>query len=261
MKKLRISPSRLKIFLECQWKYYCRYILKLEDPGNDKARLGTIIHTVYECITNQKRLYRKKYVLFSMATKSLHPVVLRFFNKLFKKAELKINPKIDLKELGEKLLLNGLLFGFDIQQKILDTEYEFEVDLGDNVSTYGFIDKIQENDSETIEIVDYKSGVPYSWEDCNTDFQVYIYLHALREKYPNYKNYLFTFQFLKNHKSITVPKSKVEIDNFIKYVKSQAGKMLEINAKNSKPNRSFRCAWCSYRLPRDNYAGCPAHYK
>lgn len=256
MDKLRISASRLKVFLKCRWQYYVKYKLKLPDPGNDKSVLGTIIHLIYQCITDPTKKNRSQYVDHAIASGGLHPVIEKLYKKLYSKHAF----AKDLYDTGVKLLLNGLIYGFEPNAKVLETEYNFEFDIGEGISTYGFIDKIQELDADTLEVRDYKSGAPVKPEDLVDDVQAIIYLHAVMQKYPKYKFYLFTFHFLKNKKCVTVTKSIEEIETFIEFLRTQAPLMRAVTKDNANCTRGFWCNFCYAKGPNKemNYDGCPA---
>lgn len=94
--------------------------------------------------------------------------------------------------------------------KILGVEAEFDIDLGQNdihgtpMHVLGFMDFIHEYDSETLEMIDYKAGShTQTYDEVYNDIQARIYSLALRQKYPQYQNYMLTFDYLRE-KPVTV---------------------------------------------------------
>lgn len=50
-----ISPSAFNTAKDCQMKYFISYLLRLREPSNVKAEIGTIIHAVYEICALHKK--------------------------------------------------------------------------------------------------------------------------------------------------------------------------------------------------------------
>lgn len=255
-----VSPSRLKTFLDCQWAYVGKYIFLLPDAPGPKTRLGSAIHELFETLSEpSKQVKRLRYVHFSHNKIGLEPAILRFLKKLYKRWDI---PE-ELRTLGEKLVYDAFTKGYDATSKVLAVEKRFEIKVSNNIYIKGFIDKVVEVDKDTIELIDYKSGVPFNAEKCDAEFQPFFYKIAAKVLYPQYKTHLFSFHFLKNRKTITVDKTELELKGFLKFIISQGIAMLNISEKNAKPTRSFKCmVMCNARVPNPekNYMGCPAFY-
>lgn len=91
-------------------------------------------------------------------------------------------------------------------RKILGIEKAFSVDtgqvddIGQKIIFNGFMDLVTEIDKETIEIIDYKFGswVP-SFEEFNEDIQVKLYSLAARKTFPEYKEIIITFDYIRKN--------------------------------------------------------------
>jgi len=260
MKTINVSPSRLNTFQKCRWMYYCKYILKLPDEGGDKTRLGSVIHEIFELISRpSKQEQRKKYILHSIETKKLYPSLHRLFQKILNRFKIPVG---ELRELGEQLLINAFCSGYDIKSKVLDVEKDFHIQVSENVYIKGFIDKILELDDNTLELIDYKSGAPFNDEKCNSEFQPFFYKLAAQKLFPKYKNFLFSFHFLKNKKIITVSKDNEELARFLNFIIAQGILMLNFDLKDANCNTGWHCKWCKFKEPNPelNYTGCPAYF-
>lgn len=270
MEHISISASRLSTWLSCRWQYYCKYHLKLPDVSYPKTLLGSCIHEVLELIScPSKQGKRRLYISHSLNTKVLHPVIIKLFYKLFKRFKIPEtigagDKELNLKELGLKLLVDAFCRGYDIDLKVLDVEKKFDIQVSENVSIKGFIDKVCELSEDTLELVDYKSGVPYSVDKCETEeFQPFLYKIAVKTLYPKYKHSLFNFHFLKNKKTVSVLKTDEELDEFLKFAITQGILMLKLTEKDATTTKSFKCGtMCSFKEPNKalGYMGCPAYY-
>lgn len=260
MEPIYVSPSRLRVFRDCPWSYYCKYVLKLPDEGGHKTHLGSLIHEIFENLsTPSKSDRRKKYVLYSIKGGTIHNVILRFYAKMLKKYKI----PDDLHDLGRKLILDAFRTGFDIKNKIIGVEKEFSIRVADDVFIKGFIDLVVELSTDTIELTDYKSGVPYNEEKCQDEYQPFFYKIAAKILYPGYKNYLFNFHFLKNRKTITVDKTEQELSDFLKEIIVEGRKMLQISKENAITKRTWKCKnMCAFKHPNKemNYMGCREFY-
>ena len=94
-------------------------------------------------------------------------------------------------------------------------EYPFNIEIkkdwaktpdGKHLRIKGTIDLITKIDSNTLEIVDWKTGQRYDWgkgkikeyEDLMKDEQLMLYYYAARQSFPEYDNILFTIFFLRD---------------------------------------------------------------
>ncbi len=260
-KIINVSPSRLKTWETCKRQYFYKYKSKLPDPSKPKTRVGSMIHEILECVSTPAKFERRKaYILYAIETRTNHPVILRSLKKLCKKFEI---PEGDLVEYAHKLMLDTFTKGYDIHCPVVAVEQEFHIKVSDKVYLKGFIDKIVEIDEETLETVDYKSGVPFNEEKCQTEFQPYFYKIAAQKLFPKYKNHIFSFHFLKNKKIITVVKTQDELDRFLKYIISQGILMLTITEETAIVTKSWSCQhMCAFKDPKPElgHMGCPAFY-
>jgi RecB family exonuclease len=182
----------------------------------------------------------------------LHPRLKAFYDRLYEKEKF----EKPLYEDGLKMLENAFLYGFDLVP-ILAVETKFNVEIGDNIILNGIMDKLQNPTPDTLEVVDYKSGVPFSPLEAEKDLQSYMYLMAVRRLIKGYERFIFTFHFLKNRKCYTVAKSPEKLAKFENFIKAQARAMRNICLSTAKPTRSFKCRWCAYATPAGQFTGCP----
>jgi len=263
-KPQKVSNSRLTTWLACKEQYAAKYLHdpRLPETVHKKTTLGSVIHSILECLMDTSSVVeREVYAKYSIENGTLHPTMARLYRMLIRKYG--ISGDEDIRELGETLLLKTFCHGFCEHKKIIDIERGFEIPVSPNVSITGFIDRVQEIDENTIELEDYKSGRPYSPNDCESSTQPFFYLIAAKTLYPKHKNVIFTFHFLSNKKSYTIsPKTQQELKNFKGFIVSQGMAMKVFDASMKKPTRSWICKFCSFKSPQldYNYSGCSAFY-
>lgn len=261
-----VSPSKLKLWSNCKWAYYARYKLKLPDAGNEKTHLGSIIHSVFEVLSDPKkpleiREKRKKLVLNSVKARSISPSLVRFYVKLCRKYKL----TDDLVTLGKELMLDAFLMGYDVNYPTVAVEDYFEIKLTENVGIRGYIDRIIDlgpKFPDSCEAKDYKSGQPFPVEKCKDEYQPYFYAIAIKSKYK-YKNVLFSFHFLKNHKTVHVDIDDAYLEEFKNNVIIKQGEaMSKITKETATCNKTWLCNYCKFKEPNKdlNYSGCPLYY-
>lgn len=129
-------------------------------------------------------------------------------------------------------------------RKIIGAEVQFDTELG-GVRVRGVIDLVAEDDSETIEIIDYKTGRSMSYRKAFDDPQVRIYAAVARLLWPQYKFVMVTLHYLKKY-PVTVPLSVEDDELTIRSLQRAQNQILE----NKEPARimptryGFPCDWC-----------------
>ena len=140
--KLELSYSQIKVFVECQYKYYLDYVLNI-DPKDENINLvlGNLFHKMLE--------NKQKYATFDENYDANYQ---NYINKLSE---------------TEKIFLKRMIEEFRYSYQYIEShdnnvkngreknEYEVSIPLG-NTLIKGKIDKIMESDSQYLSIIDYK---------------------------------------------------------------------------------------------------------
>ena len=136
------------------------------------------------------------------------------------------------------------------EKKILGVEYKFDMELG-GVPVRGVMDLVLEDDEDTLEICDYKSGRAMSYNKASIDPQVRIYGAVARILFPQYKYILVTLHYLKT-RPVTVPLSEEDDELTIKSLQKNYREIVE----NKTPRRvkNWLCNYCV------GYATCGTIY-
>lgn len=208
----KLSSSLVSSYTFCNFQYFLRYVLELESTGSGKAAtIGTIVHKALEWAA---RLKKKNKInidplwLFDRAwNENPHPD-LRKFTSRGESADYK-RCKASFFKVVEDEFYNPY------KLKVIDAEKWFEIPFPGpewevkkdgkigQLMVRGYIDLVHELDKDTLEIVDYKTGLRTSPFDKTTmDFygltkklQAKIYFMASKILYPEYKNTIATFYF------------------------------------------------------------------
>jgi hypothetical protein len=148
----------------------------------------------------------------------------------------------------------------DPEGKSVGCEYFFKINIPKtDVPILGYMDLVIERDSETIEVIDYKSGTwTQDYDECRKDIQVRMYSLAARREFIDdisghgykYKNVIMTFDYF-TKSPITVAftadeDAKTERDVLCKIREIEATAWIDRVVRSSK-EFSERRAWkCNY---------------
>lgn len=224
-----LRASTINTYSDCPWKFFLLYVIGFTSTPNKKAMLGTIVHHVLEILAKAKKIgYSKLY-----ERKLTNPQYLldicwdRYKNNYGHLFEMNSEDY----QFCEKQILYVLSSPFNpLNLKILDTEKQFDITIakphfeydynnyinGDYESGYlslrGTIDLITEVDEDTIEIIDYKTGLQKDWitgkekefEDFYKDIQLRMYDIATNTIYSKYKNRLLTIIYTQTESPFTI---------------------------------------------------------
>lgn len=175
----RLSASMMKTFLQCRRKFHINYIEGKKSDPNVSFTLGTAVHHALE--------HANKSLL--AAPRVLEPHEVEDYVQQFReKAVEGLILSSETFEVGENLVRSELQT-YNINEKVIGVELEFELETPEKVKIYGFMDKVVELDPSTIMVVDYKTSVnPMSYDEARVDEQVGMYDLAISMLYPHYYN-------------------------------------------------------------------------
>ena len=193
---LTLSYTSLNTYNECKFKYYCKYVLKLDVfDDNFSSFIGSLYHKILSLYKKSNFNFEEEYQKY-LETRELS----------LKEKILLIRVKKDLIELLDVIKKQDLLTGYDN----IYTEEKMEVPLNKNISTVfmGYIDKImyyKKIEDTYFAIVDYKTGTidthiePMKY-GLHMQLPVYLYLIHYSKKIQNpiftgiyYQNILFPY--------------------------------------------------------------------
>ena len=230
--KPKLSASKIKVFSDCSWLYYCKYILKLPDAGNAGSKRGSVSHTVFEILL-PPRHKRHFDAVVNANNISASPAIERLINRNAKKLGI-ANPE-DI-SLIHSMVLTGLKQDFFCDGCIdIKAEDEFYLE-SPNFIINGFIDKKAKYPNGEVRIFDYKSSKKvFSKDELENNLQNLMYSLACYKTEGVIPK--ITFLFLRFPKKIVqdAPQcTENQLLGFESYLDSLADKMKGFSEKDAK---------------------------
>lgn len=196
-----LSASRVKTLDTCSWTYWCNYHLKMPQKANSGALRGSLCHLVFELLLKPKHQhYYKKILKYNSIDGG--PAVKRLVIK-----HLTRDGIIDDGEsykLCDKMIVVGLQYDFFGPKgaEIIGIEEKFLLDKTEpTYKAMGFIDKVVKKGNK-IKIVDYKSSkYKFKGDELTSNIQAMMYTLAAHKMWPEIKDVVVEFLFLRFPKS------------------------------------------------------------
>jgi len=259
----------------CGFSYYLNFCLGLKTvPVNNKADLGTSVHRNLEILANLKLLQQQNKPLYyedsalgviecdslddsKMIDDLIERSALYYTNQsphFFSRGDVKKIEKWTKSVLDsdyDPRALNIVApegqFSFEIQKP------GFELPNGGYLKLQGTIDLVVQQDDETYELVDWKTGSFYDWvkdenktyEGLYKDHQLRLYHYVLATHlYPHIPNWIITINFVRDGG----PRTLVFPDSFIQQTEDYIKRLYHHVLENTNPqcSRSWKCSKLCY---------------
>jgi RecB family exonuclease len=231
MLKLNLSFSRVDKWVRCPKAYRYRYLDRLKEPSTGALDFGKAVHAALEAYTLGRPLGE--------------------FEEFAANAGIRDHRQID--ELGAlvtkaKRHIDG--------RDVIGVERAFDVALGDSgpaarLALVGFIDRIDSLDSETVEVVDYKTNQALmSRKEADDSLQMEVYNLAVRQLYPWAKTVKLTFHLLRHDVLISVMKTAEDAERTKRFLLATGKRLLALHDGQdiaTPAELSTLCGWCGYR--------------
>jgi ferredoxin-thioredoxin reductase catalytic subunit len=261
-----LRSSSVTTYEDCQFKYFLEYVLNLPSPSGKKAMLGTIVHHVLELLAKASKINRTGKILDTEYL--LHICWSRYIGELegmelgekdYKFCQKTINKVIDSPYNPSNL-------------KVIDTEKRFQIPVNGESFSYnsfnptineietgncelrGTMDLVTEIDKDTLEVIDWKTGLRKCWSTgkekdysylFDNDIQLRMYDLACSILYPQYKHRLMTVHFINKGGPFTVAFDDSEREKTLKVLNSHFSRISNNQCpsriKEDKPKSSWKC--------------------
>lgn len=232
---MQYSYSKLTSFYECPYAFYRNY--QQHEPGESNlfASYGILVHSILE--------------RYAKGELHLEELVDEFTSSF----EMSINEPIIMygKDLTSSYFDKGVTFFTNFKGfwglTPLESEYRFEIELGNN-TFIGIIDLVVQDKDGNIIIIDHKSSSKFSKKDLKSKSkQLYLYAKAIYDKYGKYPAQLWFNHFKNDY----VEKIEFDMDFYNETIAWALDTIEEIEAcLEFDPNNSdkFYCSYlCDYR--------------
>lgn len=126
--------------------------------------------------------------------------------------------------------------------EVIETERRFELQVG-SAKVTGRVDRIDRTGPETVAIVDYKTGKPWSQDDADDSLQLSLYALASRETWGKHADRLILYN-LENNTPVCTTRTDGELEETKMRVQKVAD---EIAAGKFAAKPGYHCSFCPYR--------------
>lgn len=267
MKINGLSASSYKTYSWCEWKWTLLNIFRISEDTGPAGIVGHIAHKCFEILAKcAQKDFPQDHKCFDV--EYLWKLSFNHFYKKTPKESCKIpNDKLKKISLGVKELVNSDMS--PIRDNIIGVEQYFKIPIKDprfvideNAKTdelkyfsiRGFIDRIDELDKDTIEIIDYKTGQRSEFHSdskekkdsisLRDDIQPRLYHLAASLLYPQYKNIIVTFIYLVDGGPITSIFSECDLPDTYRTIYDR---FLDIrDNENPTRNKTWKCRFCHF---------------
>ncbi len=235
----RFFYSAINTYLTCPLQYKYQYLLKIPTEASASLSFGNTIHTTlqkfYKKFLSDKKVDEK--VLIELLHKNWIPIGYHSFEH-----------EKRVKEEGEKILINYYKKFHHPDLKIIALEKSFRFRLDNRYLIVGKIDRIDINEKNEIEIIDYKTGEIPDEKKLKNDLQLTIYTLALlndQEIKPSLEKITVSYHYLQKNKKISFKKTDDEIEKVkIKIIEN----IEKINQNQFDPKVGPWCDFCPFRI-------------
>lgn len=266
-----LSASRLNTYIDCPFRYFLQYHLKLPELKGDSiaTHKGSAVHEALELYVKEDKDYVKhlkayyeKYKVWEFDNRkpnrgfphpvekdcqsckwavhdTMGPYICSVANRNIDQLEgcPKPNFEDDLKILEHTIIRPDSV----LNRKIIGAEVAFEKEY-EGFKVRGFMDLVTEIDDETLEVRDYKTGnYTKNTDQAFKDLQMRVYSMVAKELFPSYSYVVMTLDYLRKG-PISVIFSNEDDEKTRAFLKNSYGKIA--NAVSPIRKKSFKCSWC-----------------
>lgn len=233
------SYSQLETYKRCPLQYKYQYILKIPSPPTAALSFGDTMHRTlqdfYQIFIENKSVNLRQ--LFTLYEKNWTPV--GYVSPAHEKR---------MKSEGRKILTDFYKKYHSKNLKILALEKLFKIKLRSDINITGKIDRIDADESDMMEIIDYKTGKKPSDRDLKKSLQLSIYALAATDRglyNKKLSDVKLTFYYLQTPDKISFQKNSEEITE----TKNQIIEIVDkIRSNDYTPTPGLWCDFCPFKI-------------
>jgi putative RecB family exonuclease len=239
------SYSAFDMFERCPRQYALRYLCRLPaEPSRPAAEFGSIAHASFQAFTRDRRERHGR----GEAGPDRADLE-RHFEAAWAASCLSAAPDAQMWRDRARPMLDAFWTAeSETRSATLGEELRFRLylrlDPGTRVAVTGFIDRVDRLASGGIEVVDYKTGGPWSSEEAESSLQLSIYALGCRDGLEIGRPELVTLNFVEHGLRYSAERTDAALDS----VRDEIGaRARQIRAGEFAPAPSRRaCDWCDY---------------
>lgn len=241
-----LSYSQIQLYKRCPKQYFYAYVEKIPQPLHKSLSFGISIHAALYAFFSAYKNAKEIPLQGRLFEEKVSKPNLAYLLQCLDKAWVSTGYDNSLQMYEKKHYAIALLTEFYEQEvgdpNILFLEKSFVLQAG-NHSIKGRFDRVDHLDTDTLEIIDYKTGKLRTSEACKDDLQLMLYANALSQMYPQ-KNIKLTLHFLEHRSRLPVGFDVASLQRAEETV-SSIGNFIEEGIFDAKPETST-CSYCSY---------------
>ncbi len=225
----KISYSRINTYLFCPYKYKLIYLENKYIPLNGDISFGNSVHKTLDCF------YKKGIYTYEALMDSL--------NVSWESSGYENNQEAYVSYLRAIDVLKNFWETFGkYPPKNISTEHNFKSEIG-KYPFIGIIDRIDEYEDGTRELVDYKTHkIIWEQEKVDNDLQLSLYCYACKVALGFIPDRIAIY-FLSHNKKVYTTRNEEQINNAIKLSVEVAEK---INNDEFEPDKN-KCVHCDFK--------------
>lgn len=234
-----ISVSIIKTFEQCPAQFDLKFRQNKAVAGPEKKSapaLGTLVHHVCEHLVREHVENERTGPLSYERGKAL-------WQQFWEQSGL---TGLEMYADGANLVEAFIRDQAELDSRdVLDLEVEFELVI-DGVRITGTIDRVDQVDPTTIEVIDYKTNRQlWSGEELDHDLQLAVYWTAAKRRWPWAQRIKLTYWMLRHGVRQPVERDEATAAAALEYLVTTGRAALQ--AEKYEPKLSPLCGWCAVR--------------
>lgn len=247
-----LSVSRLKVYEQCNKRFWFSYVTQAPRTTSVPADFGKLCHAVLQGL--YEWVMEEEFTGIIPESK-----LIEIYRELWS-TQHRFTDEGTEELRGEALYAEGLRMCRDYLNghpdvdhwNILGVELPFDIEI-DGQRLFGFIDRVDKIDDETIEIIDYKTNrMLFEREELEHDIQVSIYALVAERLWPWAKKVRFKFEMIRHGVAQEATRTRDDITATRRYLVDTA-KLMEQTPRKWSGTTSVLCGWCNHRTDCSEY--------
>lgn len=238
-KSMFVSYTQLDTFERCALRYKYQFVLKLPSAPNAAASFGSSVHNALQVFYQMYKADQNIGLSELLEQYNSAWIPLGYASQAHERRMMKEGKEMLTKFFNEYHTPNIA---------ILDVEKLFKLKITEKVYVTGKIDRVDQHEDGSIEIIDYKTGKKPSEKDLKDNIQLATYLMAAAEKNLYNKaaaDVTLTFHYLQDSTKISMKKTREDVIKTKERIISATEKMA---TSDYKPTVGIHCSFCPFKM-------------
>jgi len=226
-----ISESKYQTFKQCRLKYRYRYVDRLPEPEGanvEALHFGSYIHKVLE--EGVKATNKEDLLKIAEEAKGTYKVTKKYNGK-------------DLICIDNFLKFNAKL------AETVSTEQVFQVEIKDDMTLNGVIDRVIKGKDGGYLVIDYKTSKREKTKvDLYQDTQLKGYVYAVSKLYNvPFSSVVAAHYYPLTNNFVSVQYSMPQMNNYLNKIVDEVWKIRKMKKVEFCASRNDFCNWCAYK--------------